>query len=106
MKAKPDAPEEFRMSGAEFDKMMRGALSAPPPKAESTKPRRSKKRKTTTKENRLRSLYNIDADRIPELTPAQWTRFRDDPPRYLTRADDEQSTAIWREVERRQKRPA
>ena len=49
MKAKPDAPEEFRMSGAEFDKMMRGALSAPPPKAESTKPRRSKKRKTTTK---------------------------------------------------------
>ena len=57
-------------------------------------------------ENRLRSLYNIDADRIPELTPAQWTRFRDDPPRYLTRADDEQAAAIWREVERRQKRPA
>ena len=49
MKVKPAAPEEFRMSGAEFDKMMRGALSAPPPKVAPAKPRRAKKRKTTTK---------------------------------------------------------
>lgn len=47
MTAKAPAPEEFRMSGAEFDKMMRGALSAPPPKAAPPKPRRAKKRKTT-----------------------------------------------------------
>jgi hypothetical protein len=47
MKAKPAAaPDEFRMSTAEFEKMMRGALSAPPPaKATTPKPRRAKKRK-------------------------------------------------------------
>jgi hypothetical protein len=50
MTAKPPAPDEFRMSVSEFDKMMRGALSAPPPpKAATTKPRRAKKRKTTIK---------------------------------------------------------
>jgi len=50
VKSKPPAPEEFRMSGAEFDKMMRGAVSAPPPpKAAPTKPRRAKKRKAITR---------------------------------------------------------
>jgi hypothetical protein len=37
------------MSGAEFDKMMRGALSAPPPKAAPPKPRRANKIKTARK---------------------------------------------------------
>jgi hypothetical protein len=50
VKSKSSTPEEFRMSAADFDKMMRGALSAPPPKAAApAKPRRVKKRKTTTK---------------------------------------------------------
>lgn len=46
MTAKSPTPDEFRMSAADFDKMMRGALSAPPPpKAATAKPRRVKKRK-------------------------------------------------------------
>ena len=47
-KAKSPAPDEFRMSSAEFDKMMRGALSAPPPKTAAPKSRRTKKSKATT----------------------------------------------------------
>lgn len=47
-KRKALVPDEFRMSAAEFDKAMRGALSAPPPKKPSTKksasPKKRKKR--------------------------------------------------------------
>ena len=53
--------------------------------------------------NRVRSLFNIDAHRLPELSEEQWGRFRDDPPRYFIQADDPQGDAIWREVQRRQR---
>lgn len=52
--------------------------------------------------NRLRSLYNIDHDQLPELTPEQWMEFRDNPPRYLIRTDRTQAEAIVREMEKRQ----
>ena len=43
------APEEFRMSADEFDKMMRGALSAPEPKKTAPKTKRPSKRKRAPK---------------------------------------------------------
>lgn len=53
--------------------------------------------------NRLLSLYNIDADRLPELSQAEWPKFRDDPVHFLIRlATENQRTAIWREIEARQ----
>jgi hypothetical protein len=52
--------------------------------------------------NRLRSLHNIDKHQVPELTDAQWVKFRDDPPRFMIRAGQEAAEAIWREVEKRQ----
>lgn len=55
--------------------------------------------------NRLRSLFNIDRHALPELSAEQWPKFRDAPVDYLIRADDGQADAIWREVERRQRRP-
>ena len=54
--------------------------------------------------NRIRSLYNIDHDRLPELTDEQWPEFRDDPPHYLIHTDKVQVDAIMREVEARQRR--
>lgn len=51
--------------------------------------------------NRLRSLFNIDADQVPEL--ANRRIFLANPVEYLIRADDTQAAAIWREVEKRQK---
>lgn len=49
MTAKPPTPDEFRMKAGDFDKMMRGALSAHPPKVD-PKPRRpAKRRKVTTR---------------------------------------------------------
>lgn len=53
--------------------------------------------------NRLRSLFNIDGPLLPELTTQQQRQFEDDPVRYFMRADREQSDAIWREVEKRQR---
>lgn len=54
--------------------------------------------------NRVRSLYNINADKLPELSERDWTEFRDDPPRYfINKADQTQAEAIFREVEKRQK---
>jgi hypothetical protein len=53
--------------------------------------------------NRMRSLFNINWDKLPELNEQEWAEFRDDPPRYfINRADLPQLRAIWREVERRQ----
>ncbi|MDB5358876.1 MAG: hypothetical protein JWO51_173 [Rhodospirillales bacterium] len=52
--------------------------------------------------NRLRSLFNIDADQIPELTNRRL--FLANPVEYLIRAGDAQSDAIWREIEKRQLR--
>jgi hypothetical protein len=53
----------------------------------------------------LASLYNIDHYLLPELSDEHWLEFRDNPPRYFMNTDKEQSDAIWREVEKRQ-RPA
>jgi hypothetical protein len=56
--------------------------------------------------NRVRSLFNIDGYLLPELdSKRDWPEFRDDPPRYfINRADPTQCKAIWREVEKRQRR--
>lgn len=54
--------------------------------------------------NRVRSLFNIDADELPKLDRDEWRSFRDDPVRFFMRADDWQAAAIWREVEKRQAR--
>jgi hypothetical protein len=52
--------------------------------------------------NRIRSLYNIDHYKLPELNDEQWIEFQNDPPRYLIRTDKIQAEAILREVEKRQ----
>lgn len=62
--------------------------------------------------NRVRSLYNIDKSVIdaalrgigePPLDIIEWERFRDDPPRFLIRADQPTATVIWRCIEARQR---
>lgn len=55
--------------------------------------------------NRVRSLYNIDHDQIPELNQSQWSEFQANPPRYLIRTDKTQAEAIIREMEKRQEKP-
>lgn len=52
--------------------------------------------------NRLRTLFNIDGDEMDELSEQQQLRFVDDPARYLIRANEKHSDAIWREIEKRQ----
>ena len=47
MKSKSPAPEELRMRATDFDRMMRGALSAPPPRK--AKPKQSGKRKSAVR---------------------------------------------------------
>jgi hypothetical protein len=54
--------------------------------------------------NCIRSLFCVDQYLLPELTDEQWEKFRDDPFRYFIHADDVQAEAIWRQVEKRQKR--
>jgi hypothetical protein len=62
--------------------------------------------------NMVKSLYNIDADQLPELTYDEtggpyhqdyWPEFRDDPPRFFNRTDLRTKLAIYREVLKRQK---
>lgn len=53
--------------------------------------------------NRVRSLFNIDGYLLPELTKEQQLKFVGDPVRYFIGADEPQSDAIMREIERRQK---
>ena len=55
--------------------------------------------------NRLRSLFNIDGWRLPELSAEQQARFLADPVWYLMHADDERASFIMREVEKRQRKP-
>jgi hypothetical protein len=52
--------------------------------------------------NRIRSLYNIDGDQLPELAVEQQSKFLADPVRFLLNANDAQSDAIMREIEGRQ----
>lgn len=53
--------------------------------------------------NRLRGLWNIDADQLPELDRQQYAAFSAFPPQWLIRCDDVQADAIWREIEKRQR---
>lgn len=53
--------------------------------------------------NRIRSLFNINGNLLPELTAEQQREFVADPVRYFISTDREQSDAIWREVEKRQR---
>ena len=52
--------------------------------------------------NRIRSLYSIDGDLLPELTREQQSTFLANPVRFLLKANEAQSDAIMREVEARQ----
>jgi hypothetical protein len=52
--------------------------------------------------NRIRSLYNIDGDLLPELTREEQSKFLADPVRYFFDANDAQTDAIMREIEVRQ----
>lgn len=52
--------------------------------------------------NMLRSLFNIDGYKLPELTAEQQAAFVRDPVRYLISTDKAQSDAIFREVMKRQ----
>jgi len=57
--------------------------------------------------NRARSLHNIDHVWLPELNGDKWIAFRDDPvvgEYSISRRS--LAAAIWREVERRQRRTA
>jgi hypothetical protein len=53
--------------------------------------------------NRLKTLWDIDGDLLPELTAEEQYDFMTDPIRYLIHANDAQAEAIMREVEKRQK---
>jgi hypothetical protein len=52
--------------------------------------------------NRIRSLYNIDGDLLPELTREQQSRFLANPVRFFLEANEAQSDAIMREIDARQ----
>lgn len=52
-------------------------------------------------DNRLRALYNIDYNRLPELPEVDWPRFRDNPVGFWITCDDDIRTAIWRELQHR-----
>jgi len=56
--------------------------------------------------NCVRSLFNIDAWLLPELTSEQQGQFVRDPVRYFIGTDKAQQDAIWREVAKRQERVA
>ena len=51
--------------------------------------------------NRVRALYNIDYNRLPEMPEVDWPRFRDNPAGFFITCDDEMRAAIWREIEYR-----
>ncbi|MDE2104465.1 MAG: hypothetical protein KGL39_44935 [Patescibacteria group bacterium] len=51
--------------------------------------------------NRVRILQSTVPLEVPFLAARQWTSFRDDPVRFLLRADDETAQRIWNAVERR-----
>jgi hypothetical protein len=52
-------------------------------------------------DNRLRSLFNIDYNRLPEMSESQWSNFRDNPVHFWITCDDSMRDAIWREVQHR-----
>ena len=52
--------------------------------------------------NRIRGLFNIDGDLLPELTREQQLKFLRDPVRFFLDAEGVQSDAIMREIEARQ----
>jgi hypothetical protein len=52
-------------------------------------------------DNRLRALFNIDGNRLPEFSDDQYIRFRQDPVRFWLVCDDPTRAIIWREVQHR-----
>jgi len=52
-------------------------------------------------DNRLRALFNIDYNRLPELPEHMWPAFRDNPVRFWVTCDDHLRDAIWREIQHR-----
>lgn len=54
--------------------------------------------------NRVRSLFNIDGFLLPELDKDDHLEFMRDPVRFFIRTEDAKADAIFREVERRQRR--
>ena len=52
-------------------------------------------------DNRLRALYNIDYNRLPELPEHKWPEFRNNPVRFWITCDDDMREVIWREVQHR-----
>jgi hypothetical protein len=55
--------------------------------------------------NRLRSLFNIDGDLLPELSRDEQAKFVRDPVAFFLQANGVQTTAIWREIEKRHAAP-
>jgi hypothetical protein len=56
--------------------------------------------------NRIRSLHCLDKYAVPFLTSGEWVQFRDDPIKFLVRANDETADRICAAVEARQSTPA
>jgi hypothetical protein len=56
---------------------------------------------TTKFINMLKALYFIDRSALPELSVAEWTEFRVDPPRYLMQCEARQQYAIMKEINKR-----
>lgn len=59
--------------------------------------------------NVLRILWSIDQSELEEVgllvgDSAGWARFREDPPYWLIRADDERAAKVWTVIERRMRR--
>ena len=52
--------------------------------------------------NRLRILHSLDRHEIAPIRTADWIPFRDDPARFLIRADDSTAARIMDAIERRE----
>jgi hypothetical protein len=56
--------------------------------------------------NALRILISVDHHEVPFLDKASWEKFRDDPFRFMMRANDNMADAVWAVVEKRATRRA
>lgn len=52
-------------------------------------------------DNRIRALFNIDYNRLPEMPERAWPSFRDNPVHFWVTCDDDMRDAIWREIQHR-----
>lgn len=51
--------------------------------------------------NAIRLLYSIDSDELGD--PSWWPQFRENPPDFFIRCDDERAEKIWGVMERQMK---